>query len=30
MPVVTALGREKRMAAKFQVSLTYIELKLVS
>lgn len=30
MPVVTALGRERRMAAKVQVSLTYIEFELVS
>lgn len=27
MPVVTALGREKRMAAKFQASLTYTEFQ---
>lgn len=27
MPVVTALGREKKMAAKFQASLTYTEFQ---
>lgn len=27
MPLVTALGREKRMVAKFQASLTYIEFQ---
>lgn len=27
MPIVTAFGREKRMAAKFQASLTYTEFQ---